>query len=143
MMRQTMEMIRNPNAMQQMQRSQDLTMSQIENIPGGFNALRRMYEDVSLTFYSLFQTISLFFFPLFYSSFFSLSIFDLVFMVLFSPLFFFLFFFPFFSLFLISYYAIILGARADDAGTAGSGCPTGSNWIYSLGTNPYSPLCYP
>ena len=27
-------------------RSQDLAMSQIENLPGGFNALRRMYEEV-------------------------------------------------------------------------------------------------
>ena len=39
-------MMRNPHAMQQMMRSQDLAMSQIENLPGGFNALRRMYEDV-------------------------------------------------------------------------------------------------
>ncbi|RYG59916.1 hypothetical protein EON64_19750, partial [archaeon] len=39
-------MMRNPNAMQQMMRSQDLAMSQLENIPGGFNALRRMYEEV-------------------------------------------------------------------------------------------------
>ena len=42
-----MEMMRNPNAMQQAMRSQDLAMSQIENLPGGFNALRRMYEEVS------------------------------------------------------------------------------------------------
>ena len=47
MLRQTMEMMRNPNAMQQAMRSQDLAMSQIENLPGGFNALRRMYEEVS------------------------------------------------------------------------------------------------
>ena len=47
-LRQTMEMMRNPNAMQQAMRSQDLAMSQIENLPGGFNALRRMYEDVQV-----------------------------------------------------------------------------------------------
>ena len=41
-----MEMMRNPAAMDQAMRSQDLAMSQIENLPGGFNALRRMYEDV-------------------------------------------------------------------------------------------------
>ena len=41
-----MEMMRNPQAMQEAMRSQDLAMSQIENLPGGFNALRRMYEDV-------------------------------------------------------------------------------------------------
>lgn len=38
--------MRNPAAMQQAQRSQDLAMSQLENIPGGFNALRRMFEEV-------------------------------------------------------------------------------------------------
>jgi ubiquilin len=27
-------------------RSQDLQMSQLENLPGGFNALQRMFEDV-------------------------------------------------------------------------------------------------
>lgn len=46
MMRRSMEMMRNPSAMQNMMRNQDLAMSQIENIPGGFSALRRMYEDV-------------------------------------------------------------------------------------------------
>jgi hypothetical protein len=46
MLRQTMEMMRNPNAMNQAMRSQELAMSQVENMPGGFNALRRMYEDV-------------------------------------------------------------------------------------------------
>lgn len=45
-MRQSMEMMRNPNAMAAAQRSQDLAMSQIENMPGGFNALQRMFEDV-------------------------------------------------------------------------------------------------
>jgi len=64
--RQTMEMMRNPNAMREAMRSQDLAMSQLENLPGnlfthpynlshlltyfvhlgGFNALRRMYEDI-------------------------------------------------------------------------------------------------
>lgn len=41
-----MEAMRNPAAMQNMMRNQDLAMSQIENVPGGFSALRRMYEDV-------------------------------------------------------------------------------------------------
>lgn len=45
-LRQSMEMMRNPHAMQQAMRNQDLQMSHIENIPGGFNALRRMYEEV-------------------------------------------------------------------------------------------------
>ena len=46
MLRQTMEMARNPEAMRQAVRNQDLAMSQIENVPGGFNALSRMYHDV-------------------------------------------------------------------------------------------------
>jgi ubiquilin len=46
MMRQTMEMMRNPAAMQQAMRNQDLAMANLENHPEGFNALRRMYEDV-------------------------------------------------------------------------------------------------
>lgn len=45
-MRRSMEMMRDPNSMRNMMRNQDLAMSQIENIPGGFSALRRMYEDV-------------------------------------------------------------------------------------------------
>ena len=45
-LRQSMEMMRNPHALQQAMRNQDLQMSHIENIPGGFNALRRMYEEV-------------------------------------------------------------------------------------------------
>ncbi len=46
LMRRSMEMMRDPSSMQNMMRNQDLAMSQIENIPGGFSALRRMYEDV-------------------------------------------------------------------------------------------------
>lgn len=41
-----MEMMRNPNAMRQAMRSQDLAMSQLENLPGGFNALRNMFETI-------------------------------------------------------------------------------------------------
>lgn len=46
MMRQTMEMIRNPAMMDEMMRNQDRALSNLESIPGGFNALRRMYTDV-------------------------------------------------------------------------------------------------
>lgn len=41
-----MEMMRNPEAMRQAMRSQDLAMSQLENLPGGFNALRNMFEEI-------------------------------------------------------------------------------------------------
>jgi len=46
LMRRSMEMMRDPSAMQNMMRNQDLALSQVENMPGGFSALRRMYEDV-------------------------------------------------------------------------------------------------
>jgi ubiquilin len=45
-MRQSLQMMSNPNAMQEAMRHQDLAMSRLENHPEGFNALRRMYEDV-------------------------------------------------------------------------------------------------
>jgi len=46
LMRRSMEMMRDPSAMQNMMRNQDLAMANIENMPGGFNALRSMYQDV-------------------------------------------------------------------------------------------------
>jgi ubiquilin len=48
LMRRSMEMMRDPSMMREMMRNQDLAMSQIENMPGGYNALRRMYEDVQV-----------------------------------------------------------------------------------------------
>ncbi|KAK3789841.1 hypothetical protein RRG08_055127 [Elysia crispata] len=45
-MRQTMELARNPAMMQELMRSQDRAMSNLESIPGGFNALQRMYRDI-------------------------------------------------------------------------------------------------
>jgi ubiquilin len=45
-MRQSLQMMSNPNAMQEAMRHQDLAISRLENHPEGFNALRRMYEDV-------------------------------------------------------------------------------------------------
>ncbi|GFS07754.1 ubiquilin-1 [Elysia marginata] len=46
LMRQTMELARNPAMMQEMMRSNDRAMSNLESIPGGFNALQRMYRDI-------------------------------------------------------------------------------------------------
>ncbi|KAI7899472.1 uncharacterized protein BX663DRAFT_537990 [Cokeromyces recurvatus] len=43
-LRQSMEMMRNPNLMREMQRNNDRALSNIEAIPGGFNHLRRMYN---------------------------------------------------------------------------------------------------
>ncbi|XP_043853756.1 ubiquilin-3 [Dromiciops gliroides] len=45
-MRQTLEFLRNPAMMQEMMRSQDRALSNLESIPGGYNALRTMYTDV-------------------------------------------------------------------------------------------------
>jgi len=46
LLRQSMEMMQNPQAMQHMMRSQDLALSQLENMPGGFAALSNMYRNV-------------------------------------------------------------------------------------------------
>lgn len=44
--RQAIEIIRNPSMMQEMIRSQDRALSNLESIPGGYNALERMYRDI-------------------------------------------------------------------------------------------------
>ncbi|XP_076369732.1 ubiquilin-1-like [Tachypleus tridentatus] len=46
LLRQTMEVVRNPAMLQELMRSQDRALSNIESIPGGYNALRRMYTDL-------------------------------------------------------------------------------------------------
>ncbi|KAG5188706.1 hypothetical protein JKP88DRAFT_234129 [Tribonema minus] len=44
--RQSLEMMRNPAAMREAMRSQDRAMSNLETHPEGFNALRRMYTEM-------------------------------------------------------------------------------------------------
>lgn len=46
MLRRSMELARNPNLMREMMRNSDRAMSDIENLPGGYDALRRLYNDV-------------------------------------------------------------------------------------------------
>lgn len=46
LLRQTMEAASNPEIMREMMRTTDRAMSNIEAMPEGFNALRRMYENV-------------------------------------------------------------------------------------------------
>lgn len=46
LLRQTFEMASNPSMMQEMMRNQDRALSNLESIPGGFNALRRLYTDI-------------------------------------------------------------------------------------------------
>ncbi|KFQ20259.1 PREDICTED: ubiquilin-1-like, partial [Merops nubicus] len=45
-MRQTLELARNPAMLQEMMQNQDRALSNLESIPGGYNALRRMYTDI-------------------------------------------------------------------------------------------------
>lgn len=45
-LRQAMDMFRNPEQMQQMMRNQDSALRNIESIPGGFNALTRMHNEI-------------------------------------------------------------------------------------------------
>ena len=44
--RQMLQVARNPNLMNQMMRNQDQALANIESLPGGFNALRGMYNDI-------------------------------------------------------------------------------------------------
>jgi ubiquilin len=46
MLRQSLAMARNPRLLQEMMRSQDRAIGNLEAHPEGFNALRRMYENV-------------------------------------------------------------------------------------------------
>lgn len=45
-LRQSMELARNPAAFQELLRTQDRALSNLESIPGGYNALQRMYRDI-------------------------------------------------------------------------------------------------
>ncbi|KAI8342118.1 hypothetical protein BC941DRAFT_415412 [Chlamydoabsidia padenii] len=45
-LRQSIEMMRNPELMREAQRSNDRALSNIEALPGGFNHLRRMYSTI-------------------------------------------------------------------------------------------------
>lgn len=46
LMRRQMELMRNPEMMQEMMRQQDLQLSHLENLPGGYQALRQHFEQV-------------------------------------------------------------------------------------------------
>ncbi|CAK9299788.1 unnamed protein product [Gordionus sp. m RMFG-2023] len=50
LMRETMELARNPSMLQEMMRNQDRALSNLESIPGGYNLLRRMYTDIQEPF---------------------------------------------------------------------------------------------
>jgi ubiquilin len=46
LLRETMELARNPAALQELMRHHDRALTNLENIPGGFSALQRLYRDV-------------------------------------------------------------------------------------------------
>lgn len=45
-LRSSLEMMRNPSAFQELMRTQDRALSNLESLPGGYNALRRMYTEL-------------------------------------------------------------------------------------------------
>merc|ERR1712057_160578 len=45
-LQQSMQMMRNPSLMREMQRNQDRAIGQLDVMPGGHNALVRAHEDV-------------------------------------------------------------------------------------------------
>ncbi|UJR24981.1 hypothetical protein I4U23_006344 [Adineta vaga] len=55
LLRQTMDYARNPSALQELMRNHDRALSNLESIPGGFNALQRIYQDVQEPMYSAAQ----------------------------------------------------------------------------------------
>jgi len=46
MIRESLRLLSNPNLMQEHMRNMDRAMSNLESIPGGFNALRQIYETI-------------------------------------------------------------------------------------------------
>lgn len=46
LLRQTMELARNPSMLQELMRSHDRALSNLESVPGGYNALQRIYRDI-------------------------------------------------------------------------------------------------
>lgn len=46
LLRQTLDLARNPSMLQELMRSHDRAISNLESIPGGYNALQRMYRDI-------------------------------------------------------------------------------------------------
>ncbi|OQV26092.1 putative Ubiquilin-4 [Hypsibius exemplaris] len=54
--RQAMQVMRNPNMMQEMMRNYDRALSNLESLPGGFNALQRFYNDYQEPMYSAMST---------------------------------------------------------------------------------------
>lgn len=46
LLHQAMELARNPSMLQELMRTNDRAMSNLESIPGGYNELTRMYREI-------------------------------------------------------------------------------------------------
>lgn len=54
-LRESLEMVNNPAALQEVMRNYDRALNNMENIPGGYNVLRRMYTEIQEPLLSAFQ----------------------------------------------------------------------------------------
>merc|ERR1719456_1487291 len=54
-LQQSMRAIRNPALMREMMRQSDRSMSNLETVPGGMDALRRMHNDIADPMYDALQ----------------------------------------------------------------------------------------
>lgn len=54
-LRESLEMVRNPAALQEVMRNYDRALNNMESMPGGYNALRRMYTEFQEPLQSAFQ----------------------------------------------------------------------------------------
>ena len=63
-----MEIARNPAMLQELMRSQDRALSNLESIPGGYSALQRMYRDIQVLVkqFSLFKNLFMLILMLFF-----------------------------------------------------------------------------
>lgn len=52
-----MELARNPAMLQELMRSHDRAISNLESIPGGYSALQRMYRDIQVSIHIIIRFI--------------------------------------------------------------------------------------
>lgn len=52
LLRQTMDLARNPSALQELMRTHDRALNNLESMPGGYDALQRMYRDIQEPIYN-------------------------------------------------------------------------------------------
>ncbi|KAF2879366.1 hypothetical protein ILUMI_26813 [Ignelater luminosus] len=52
LLRQTMDLARNPSVLQELMRTHDRALNNLESMPGGYDALQRMYRDIQEPIYN-------------------------------------------------------------------------------------------